>query len=444
MEELNLRDSPVEQLIEDVNKSLIYTYDADGKPKKIKQLIKNHEIVMECDKRIAGKIRYNEFSHQIFLFGLVPWEDQNNCRVWSSHDDSALFSLMQADYGLNSRQDFFDALRNTAMRHRFHPIKDLLNSFQWDGKEHIRGLLPEFLGAEDSEYNRQVMCLWMLGAVARIYQPGCKFDYTMILQGKQGIGKSTFLRLMALDDAWFNDSLDSLDSDKAVQSLTGSWIIELAELKSLARTAGGSESIKRFLTATQDKYRIPYERRADTFYRQCVFAGTTNRADFLQDETGNRRFLIVQIGFNEPSKSLFDSTVMDEIKQAWAEAVYIWKNEKPTLILPESLKQEAEQAQNDNMADDGSSGIIEAYLEDQTKVCAIQVWQEALGQSGTPPKWKAAEINSIISKVPGWAKIKNVSRFGKYGSQRGYEKVPTNKNEFVAVDAEQQSELPFD
>lgn len=122
----------------------------------------------------------------------------------------------------------------------------------------------------------------------RVYKPGNKFDYTIILQGSQGIGKSTFLKLMALDDSWFNDSLDSLDSDKAVQSLTGSWIIELAELKSLARTAGGVESVKRFLTATQDKYRIPYERRADTFYRQCVFAGTTNKDDFcrMKQETG--------------------------------------------------------------------------------------------------------------------------------------------------------------
>lgn len=96
------------------------------------------------------------------------------------------------------------------------------------------------------------------------------------------------------------------------------------------------------------------------------------------------------------------------------------------------------------MADDGSCGIIQAYLENQTKVCAIQIWQEALGQSGTPPKWKAAEINSIISKVPGWVKIKNVSRFGTYGSQRGFERMPTNKNDFVTVDTEQQNELPFD
>lgn len=445
MEDLNLRDSPNEQQLgANVYRSLIYAYDADGKPKKIKQLIKNHEIVMENDSRIAGKIKYNEFSHQIFLFGSVPWENQNNCRVWSSHDDSALFSLIQCDYGLNSRQDFFDAMKNIAMRHRFHPIKDLLNSFQWDGKEHIKHLLPDYLGAEDTEYNYQVMRLWMLGAVARIYQPGIKFDYTMILQGAQGLGKSTLPRLMALDDTWFTDSLDNLDSEGAAQSLKGVWIIELAELKSLARTSGGMESVKRFLTATQDRYREPYERRSDTFQRSCVFMGTTNKEDFLNDETGNRRFLIIKTGQTEPIKSVFENSVMDDIRQAWAEAVYIWKNEKPTLILPESLKEEAKQAQDENMADDGSSGIILAYLENQTKVCAVQIWREALGQSGQPPKWKASEINSIVAKVPGWKKIKNSARFGEYGTQRGYEKVPTTNESFVTVDADQQNELPFD
>ena len=224
--------------------------------------------------------------------GNTPWEDsRNNYRAWSSFDDSALFSILQSNYGLTGRNDYFDAVKNVAMRHRFHPVRELLDSFEWDEQEHIRKLLPDYLGTEDSDYNYQVWRLWMLGAVSRIYHPGCKFDYTVILQGRQGLGKSTFLQLMALNDSWFNDSLDSLDSDKAAQSLMGSWIIELAELKSLARTAGGVDSVKRFLTATQDKYRVPYERRADIFLRQSVFAGTTNKSDFLQDETGNRRFL---------------------------------------------------------------------------------------------------------------------------------------------------------
>ena len=407
---------------------------------------------MDKDSRFAGKIRLNEFAQQPYLYGSVPWENENNCRAWSSHDDSALFSLIQADYGLKSRQDFADALKNVSMRNKFHPVRELLDSLTWDGKEHIRSLLPEYLGAEDSDYTYQVMRLWMLGAVSRVYKPGSKFDYTIILQGSQGIGKSTFLKLMALDDSWFNDSLDSLDSDKAVQSLTGSWIIELAELKSLARTAGGVESVKRFLTATQDKYRIPYERRADTFYRQCVFAGTTNKDDFLQDETGNRRFLIIHTGVTKPSKSLFTPEVMEDIKQAWAEAVHIWKNEDPQLILPEACIQQAKELQEANMADDGKRGIILDYLEGKTQVCAREIWFEALEESISPKSYQTSEINSIIAKVPGWQRMKTPRKFPKYGSQRGFQKMllqtepgkTTNSSDFVPVPKQEQMEIPFE
>lgn len=427
-------------------------YDENGNVKSVKQLVHNFEVVMDKDNRFSGKIRFNEFAQQLYLYGSVPWENENNCRAWGSHDDSALFSLIQADYGLKSRQDFADALKNISMRNKFHPVRELLDSFVWDGNEHIRALLPSYLGANDSDYTYQVMRLWMLGAISRIYQPGHKFDYTMILQGSQGIGKSTFLKLMALDDSWFNDSLDSLDSDKAVQSLTGSWIIELAELKSLARTAGGVESVKRFLTATQDKYRIPYERRADTFYRQCVFSGTTNKDDFLQDETGNRRFLIIHTGITKPSKSLFESEVMDDIKQAWAEAVYIWKNEKPELILPESCVQQAKELQEQNMADDGKRGIILEYLEGKTQVCAREIWFDALEENIAPKSYQTSEINNIIAKVPGWQRMKTPRKFPKYGSQRGFQKMllqteqeeTTNASDFVPVPEQEQMEIPFD
>ena len=334
-------------------------YDRDGneKSRKVLQTVRNCEIIIENDKRFAGKIKFDEFSQQTYLVGDIVWQSDNN-RAWSSYDDSALFSILQSDYDMKNRNDYFDALKNVSMRNKFHPVREMLDSFKWDGKENIRSLLPCYLGVVDSEYSYQVMRLQMVGAVARVYEPGCKFDYTMILTGPQGIGKSTFLRKLALKDEWFNDSLDSLDSDKAAQSIMGSWIIELAELKSLARTAGGVDSVKRFLTATQDKLRLPYERRTDVFLRQCVFAGTTNKSDFLQDETGNRRFLIIQTGVNEPTKSLFAPEATEDIKAAWAQAVHIWKTEKPQLILPDSCREEAQRLQEDSMADDGKVGII--------------------------------------------------------------------------------------
>ena len=449
--------------LDDVRQMLMYKveYDKDGteKSRKLIQSVKNFEIALDNDSRLKGKIKFDEFSQQTYLMGNTPWEtSRNNYRAWSSFDDSALFAILQSDYGLNSRNDYFDALKNVAMRNRFHPVRDLLNSLKWDEREHIRGLLPDYLGADGTEYTYQVWRLWMLGAVARIFHPGCKFDYTVIFQGRQGLGKSTFLRLMALNDGWFNDSLDSLDSDKAAQSLMGSWIIELAELKSLARTAGGVDSVKRFLTAVQDKIRLPYERRADIFLRQSVFAGTTNKSDFLQDETGNRRFLIVQTGVHEPKKNLFDPEAMNDIKAAWAEAVHIYKTEKPKLLLPESCRKQAEELQAESMSDDGKIGIIQEYLSDKYRTCAIEIWQKALGEQGRPAKWQASEISNIILGLPGWGRMPNPTKFGEYGSQRGFQRKTTNTlpekdcssksgdcgNDFMEISESELSALPFD
>ena len=459
--------SSVGHLAPDVLQMLAYKvdYDRDGneKSRKILQTVRNFEIILENDKRFAGKVKFDEFAQQAYLMGDVPWETKNNFRAWSSYDDSALFSILQSGYGMNSRNDYFDAIKNVSMRSKFHPVRDMLDSLKWDGKEDIRGLLVDYLGAEDTEYTYQVMRLWMLGGVARVYRPGCKFDYTMILQGPQGIGKSTFLQLLALNDGWFNDSLDSLDSDKAAQSLMGSWIIELAELKSLARTAGGVDSVKRFLTATQDKYRVPYERRADVFLRQCVFAGTTNKSDFLQDETGNRRFLIVPTGIDGPKKSLFAPAAMADIRAAWAQAVHIWKTENPQLVLPDSCRDEAKRLQDESMADDGKIGIIKEFLESRTRTCAIEIWQDALKEIGRPKKWESSEIVNIVLSIPGWERVESPTSYGRFGQQRLLQRkfatniatnspnIATNSpaagcqtDKFISVDDEFQMELPFD
>lgn len=425
--------APPDSNIADVLQMLDYKieYDKDGNEKgsKLQQTVRNFEIIMDNDSRFAGKIKFDEFSRQEYLTGEIPWENEACDRAWGSHDDAALYSIIQTDYGVKNRNDYFDAIKNVSMRNKFHPVRDILDSLEWDGTEQIRNLLPDYLGVEDTEYSYQVMRLWMLGAVARVYEPGCKFDYTMIFTGPQGLGKSTFLKMMSLNDSWFNDSLDSLDSDKAAQSLMGSWIVELAELKSLARTAGGVESVKRFLTAVQDKYRVPYERRADIFLRQCVFAGTTNKSDFLQDETGNRRFLIIQTGVNKPTKSLFVPEAIEDMKAAWAQAVHIWKTEQPELILPDSCRDEARRLQDESMADDGKVGIITQFLEDKQRTCVLEIWNEALEENGRPQKWQSSEISDIILSLPNWSRVKSPTRYREYGVQKLFQKkLPSNQN----------------
>ncbi len=416
-------DSNIAEVLQMLDYKVEYDNDGNEKGRKLQQTVRNFEIIMDNDSRFSGKIKFDEFSRQEYLMGEIPWESEACNRAWGSHDDAALYSIIQTDYGMKNRNDYFDAIKNVSMRNKFHPVRDILDSLEFDGKEHIRSLLPDYLGVEDTEYSYQVMRLWMLGAVARVYEPGCKFDYTMIFTGPQGLGKSTFLKMMALNDSWFNDSLDSLDSDKAAQSLMGSWIVELAELKSLARTAGGVESVKRFLTAVQDKYRVPYERRADIFLRQCVFAGTTNKSDFLQDETGNRRFLIIQTGVNKPTKSLFAPGAIEDMKAAWAQALHIWKTEQPELILPDSCRDEARRLQDESMADDGKVGIITRFLENKQRTCVLEIWKAALERPDIPKKWESSEIMDIVLSIPGWQKMKNSTTFGEYGKQKGLQKV---------------------
>lgn len=419
---------------------------------KVSQTIRNAEVVLENDRRFAGKIAYNLFESAIFLYGNVPWEDTYNIRKWSSMDDSRLLSILENDYGLRQQEKVFHALKNVASDNKYHPVRNLLESFKWDGKPHIENLLPDFLGAEKSAYNTAVMRLFMLGAIARVFQPGCKFDYMVIFTGKQGIGKSTFLKLLALNDDWFTDSIDSLDGDKAMQMLQGSWIVEFGELKALARTTSGVDGIKRFISATSDKFRLPYERRVDNFPRQSVFAGTTNRNEFLQDETGNRRFLVVDTGINSPTKNLFDKNVsIDEIKQAWAEAMHIFKSGEFSLVLPKEFAEEAAQKQENSMMEDTRIGVIKEYLDklEVDRVCILELWEKALGEQKKPARWQSNELASIMANMNDWEKMSGAKKFGAYGAQKGYQRKKQNKiitedkDGFIQLNENYQEELPF-
>lgn len=261
--------------------------------------------------------------------------------------------------------------------------------------------------------------------------------------GAQGIGKSTFLAKLALSDAWFSDSLDSLDGDKAAMSLAGVWILELGELKSFNRTSG-TGAVKRFISATQDRYRIPYERRAETFPRQCVFAGSVNQENFLQDETGNRRFLIVKCGIHAVTTDIYSEAAAEDIKAAWAEALHIYKNEKPTLVLPRDLTEEANELQGEAMEDDGTEGMIKDWLSRYKgdKVCAVQIWQEALKEDKRPPKWQATIINNILAKLPDWDRVLTPMKFEFYGNQRGFRRnYSTTKSEAFPKNSQDADEV---
>ena len=395
--------------------------------RKPKQTVNNWIVILENDTRFVGKIKYNLFSHEVWIYGSLPWERVNNLRPWKDSDTIHLFTIIQNEYKLNNRRDCEDSFRIVANRNSFHPIRDKLDSLKWDGKKHYSTLLQDYLGADDKAgYTSEVMRLFMLGAVARVYCPACKFDYVLILSGKQGIGKSTFLRILSISDDWFTDSISDIGTTDSKQMLSGKWILEIGELKALQSARGGIDEVKRFLTATEDYYRPPYGKIPESIPRQCVFAGTTNNESFLTDDTGNRRFLIVRVGENPPKKDIFNAEFVTEIEQAWSEIVHIWKTEKPKLVLSAKFADQASEEQKSAQIDDTIQATLESYLDELPAnyvLCVKEIWLDVFknNENVTPSKYFSTKVSNIMSQRKDFYKV-GATQTEKYNRQRGWRK----------------------
>lgn len=288
------------------------------------------------------------------------------------------------------------------------------------------------------------MKLFMLGAIARAYHPGCKFDYMPVFVGKQGIGKSTFLRLLSMNNAWYNDNFNTIEGDKAPEKLRGMWMVELAELLA-TKKAKEVESIKAFLTSTVDTYRPPYGRRTEQRPRVCVFAGTTNSEQFLTDRTGNRRFLPIITRKEFVKKSMFDNKdqVLQDFRNAWGEAMQIFldANEQPSLVLPKNLQEFVENTQSEYMEEDVRVGIIQEWLNNtkEKRVCVAMLFDAALGnENKKPTRYESTELHSImVNCIKGWVKNKNSNggraRCGNCGVQICYVRDEENDQGFADV-----------
>lgn len=398
----------------------------------LRQTIWNAEEAIEHDPMLSGKIRYNEFSYSPYVTGSLPWDPvDGQLREWSNFDDTALRSYIEAKYGLGSLQKCMDALDNVVARNRFNPVQDMLrdiHSRRWDGQtEHIARLLPKYLGADDTRYTREVMRLFMLGAISRAFRPGCKFDYMMVLVGKQGIGKSAFLRFLSMNNAWFNDNFNTVEGDKASEKLRGMWMVELAELLA-AKKVKEQESIKAFLTSTFDTYRAPYGRRTEQRPRMCVFAGTTNTWLFLADPTGARRFLPVETSAEKRERGIFDDTgeLERDIANAWGEAMDIWlkAGDSLQLKLPEDLEETAASLQVMHTEDDPRVGLIQQYADRcrDDRICAAQLFTQALSHDMKDlTRRDIADIHQIMgNQIRGWRRSPAKQRCGTFGTQLCY------------------------
>ena len=401
------------------------------------QSIENCGRAINSDPALAGRFYYDTRAYTRMVSPPVPWDKGGSKdRPISDADYCGLAAYMEREYGLMSKQKAIDAVVNVSMQNQRNPVAEWLDGLKWDGVPRVDTLLTVYLGAEPCDYNAAVMRLFMQGAVARAYEPGTKFDYMPVLIGKQGLGKSMFLRRLAHETSWYNDNLNTIEGDAAAEKLRGMWILEMAELLATKRQKD-VEGIKAFITSTVDTIRPKYARETEQRPRACVFCGTTNDSAFLTDTTGNRRFLPVECGAVEPLAGLFDKGVDAEFDQAWAEAVHVYKAERPPLVLDSRLQGYALQKQEAYTEEDVRVGLVLEYMDGKllaaadpkcVRVC-VQEIVEALPdmyskQAG--PALTNAMHKLVQTYAEGWAKYPGAggrARCGAHGVQRCY--VPT-------------------
>jgi predicted P-loop ATPase len=263
-------------------------------------------------------------------------------RVWEDIDDLKLVEWLQRRGVPVTRQVVEQAIPVVADDYRYHPVREWLNKLAWDGTARLDFWLQGILGVEDSEYVRAVGSKFLISAVARVYQPGCKVDSVLIFEGEQGIGKSKALRV--LFDPWFTDSVQDFESKDSIMQIHGVWAVELAELGALNRSE--TRRVKDFLSRTDDRYRPPYARHVMDVPRQCVFCGSSNETDYLMDPTGGRRFWPVRCGKIDMQELLVNR------EQIWAEAVARYKNDEAWYLDTPELIALAKEEQADRYAGD--------------------------------------------------------------------------------------------
>ncbi len=402
-------------------------------------------IILEHDPLLKGKIAFDEFANRGVVLGPVPWDLREDRRPWTDLDDAGLRHYLERTYGITGERRILDAVALCAHRHSFDDVKTYLTGLRWDGVRRLDTLFIDYLGAADTPYTRAVTRKSIVAAVARAMVPGCKYDTMPILTGPQGLGKSTLLRL--LGRRWFSDSLQTFEGKEASEMLQGIWINEIGELAGMSKVE--VNAVKQFLSRTEDIYRAPFARRTQTYPRRCVFFGTTNNDEFLRDATGNRRFWPVDVGVQQPIKSVFVQ-LEAEVDQIWAEAFVYWQAGEP-LYLSGELEEEAKRQQEQHRETDPREGIIREFVErrvpvgwekrtlgerrmywagdfergnvetvERDRICAAEVWCECLG--GDLKQLRRADvlaINAVLERIPGWKKYNNAYRFGPYGSVKG-------------------------
>ena len=415
------------------------------------QTIDNAVIILTNDPALKGSIAYNELTHYIVARKSLPWRKIDSTSNWTDTDDAALRYYMERTYNLSGKDRIFDAVNVIAQANAFHPIRDYLSACEWDGVKRVDTLLIDYFGAEDNVYTRAVTRKTLAAAVARVFRPGCKFDYILTLRGAQGIGKTTFFS--KLGGEWFSNSFSTLQGKEAYEQVQGVWIVEIGELAGMRKSE--VETIKLYISKQVDRFRAAYGRRVQDYPRQCIFIGTTNESQFLRDATGNRRWWIVDTP-GKPTRDVWDELTPEEVRQIWAEAVQIYKAGERLYLNGEEARI-ALDVQATYEEENPQVGRIAAYLDRKRpegwdtmdlyarrqwlettqegtiacdKVSTVEIWVEAL--SGNPDRldrYAVKELNQIMATLPGWTYQRNRQTKTPYGRQRYYARTKNEEGE---------------
>lgn len=413
--------------------------------------ISNCQLILRHDPIFKGKIRRNELTGCTDIVGEIHWQREGT--LLSDKDIPHILLYFEQHYGITSEKKILHALEVIAGENHFHPIRDYLNNLCWDSVPRVREALHHFLGADISDFNEQCLRVFMLGAVNRVFHPGCKFDLMLVLVGGQGAGKSTFLRFLAVKDEWFTDDIRKLDDENIYRRIMSHWIVEMSEMVATAN-ARSIEEIKSFLSRSKDTYKVPYDRFPADRPRQCVFAGTTNRMDFLpMDRTGNRRFLPVQVHPERADIHILSNEAASRayFDQLWAEIMVQYRSGDFSTHLSKGMEQQLVQEQALFRQEDTLAGQIIGFMESYPgdKLCSKQIYCEALRHPYDEPRtWETREICEVVNlaiaggELPGWRAFTSPKRFPKYGTQRGWERIPKTVNEESASNVNKHVTLP--
>ena len=372
---------------------------SDKNDNSILPILANAITALRLAPEWQGLLAYDEFRCNVVALKLPPWSalPQNE---WTDQEDRLTAEWLQRHRILVSVETASQAIQTVATQRRIHPVRHYLESLKWDGIPRLDNWLSTYLGVEANNYSYAVGSRWILSAVARIYHPGAKADCCLILEGPQGIKKSTALRTLAGE--YFTDELADLGSKDAALQIRGVWIVEISELDSLARSE--IASIKAFMSRTSDRFRPPFGKRVIQCPRQCVFAGTVNHTEYLRDETGARRFWPVLCG------SIDIEALARDRDQLWAEAKQRYSAGEKWWLDTAALIEIAAEEQAARYQGDPWEEVMAPWLEVRSSTSVSEVLEKCV--SKPQAQWTQADKNRVgrCLRALGWERYRERER----------------------------------